>query len=167
MYRLRISTAPVRHCSHIGPHLLAYLLVVASSSMLPSQKLWQQNLNKSNAAQQDLINSIDPNIYDIITLQEPYVDFLDNTRANQRWYPLLPSTHCNNLSKTCAATFINKQILTSAWQQIMINSQDIVLTAINTPTGPITIFNIYNNRDHSNSLHTIRRTLVEDPNIPG
>ena len=37
MYRLRISTAPVGHCSHIGPYLLGYLLVVASSSVLPSQ----------------------------------------------------------------------------------------------------------------------------------
>ena len=38
MYRLRISTAPVGHCSHIGPYLLGYLLVVASSSVLPSQE---------------------------------------------------------------------------------------------------------------------------------
>ena len=39
MYRLRISTAPVGHCSHIGPYLLGYLLVVASSSVLPSHLL--------------------------------------------------------------------------------------------------------------------------------
>ena len=38
MYRLRISTAPVGHCFHIGPYLLGYLLVVASSSVLPSQE---------------------------------------------------------------------------------------------------------------------------------
>ena len=29
-------------------------------------------------------------------------------------------------------------------------------------TGPISILNIYNDGDHSNSLHTIRRTLAED-----
>ena len=45
-------------------------------------KLWQQNLNKSNAAQQDLINSINHNIYDITSLPEPYIDFLGNTCTN-------------------------------------------------------------------------------------
>ena len=35
-WSLRISTVPVGHCSHIGPYLLGYLLVVASLSVLPS-----------------------------------------------------------------------------------------------------------------------------------
>ena len=55
-----------------------------------TMSIWQQNLNKSDVAQQDLINSIDLNMYDILVLQELYIDFLGNTCANQRWYPLLP-----------------------------------------------------------------------------
>ena len=43
MYRLRISTAPVGHCSHIGPYLLGYLLVVASSSVLPSHHILDED----------------------------------------------------------------------------------------------------------------------------
>ena len=42
----------------------------------------QQHLNKSNATQK--YNSINPDIYGIITLQEPYIDFLGNTCANPR-----------------------------------------------------------------------------------
>ena len=45
MYRLRISTAPVGHCSHIGPYLLGYLLVVALSSVLPSQFAINSSVN--------------------------------------------------------------------------------------------------------------------------
>ena len=76
--------------------------------------LWQQNLNKSDAVQQDLINSTDPNTYNIITLQEPYIDFLGDTHANQRWYPLLPTAHHNDPKKTQAVTLINKCLLFSS-----------------------------------------------------
>ena len=55
-------------------------------------RIWQQNLNKLDIAQQDLINSTNVNAYDILILQEPYIHFLGNTRANQKWYPILPLT---------------------------------------------------------------------------
>ena len=35
--------------------------------------LWQQNLNKFYITQQDPINSINPNRYDITILQEPSI----------------------------------------------------------------------------------------------
>ena len=130
----------------------------ATNDTPTTMNIWQQNLNKSDTAQQDLINSIDPNIYDILVLQEPYIDFLGNTHANQRWYPLLPSTHHNNPKKFQTVTFINKGILSSTWQQIRVESQDVVAVSINTVAGLITIFNIYNNSDHSNSLQALRDT---------
>ena len=127
----------------------------ATNDTPTTMNIWQQNLNKLDTAQQDLINSIDPNIYDILVLQEPYIDFLGNTHANQRWYLLLPSTHHNNPKKTCTVTFINKGILSSTWQQIRVESQDIVAVSIDTTAGLITIFNIYNDSDHSNSLQVL------------
>ncbi len=38
-------------------------------------RVWQQNLNKSNVAQQDMLSKIFTTDYDIIALQEPYIDF--------------------------------------------------------------------------------------------
>ena len=123
--------------------------------------IWQQNLNKSDIPQQELINSIDPNTYDILVLQEPYIDFfLGNTHANQRWYSLLPSMHHNNPKKSQTAMFINKGILSSTWQQTRVESQDIVVVSINITAGPITIFNIYNDSVHSDSLQVLWNTLV-------
>ena len=98
-------------------------------------------------------------MYDILVLQEPYIDFLCNTHANQRWYPLLPSTHHNNPKKSRMVTFINTGILSSTWQQIRVESQDVVAVSINTAAGLITIFNTYNDGDHSNSLQALRDTL--------
>ena len=124
--------------------------------------IWQQNLNKSDIAQQDLINSINPNKYDIIALQEPYIDFLGNTCANPRWYPLLPAAHHDNPKKTQAITLINKHLLSSSWQQNKVNTQDIVSVSIATLAGTSTILNIYNDGDHPRSLHEVRKALEEN-----
>ena len=56
-------------------------------------------------------------------------------------------------------TFINTGILSSTWQQIRVESQDVVAVSINTTAGLITIFNTYNDGDHSNSLQALRDTL--------
>ena len=135
-----------------------------SNNASTTVNVWQQNLNKSDVAQQDLINSIDPNMYmyDIIAIQEPYIDFLGNTQANQRWYPLLPTAHRNDPKKTRVVTLINKRLLTSSWQQNKVDSQDIVLVTISTSVGRITILNIYNDGAHSRSMDTIQQTLADD-----
>jgi len=48
------------------------------------QKLWQQNLNKSKTEQEDLINLDIHKRYDLILLQEPYLDKYGNIRATRK-----------------------------------------------------------------------------------
>lgn len=48
-------------------------------------RIWQQNLNKSPVAQLHFLNSLDPTLYDIAAIQEPYLDFQGLTRASSRW----------------------------------------------------------------------------------
>lgn len=54
---------------------------------------WQQNLNKSLDAQGYLINTTREDKYDIVAIQEPYIDQNKLTRANTRWVVLYPSGH--------------------------------------------------------------------------
>ena len=53
------------------------------SSMLqpaPTQiKIWQQNLNKSRVAQEDLIDTDVYRTYNILALQEPFINTYGNT----------------------------------------------------------------------------------------
>ena len=54
-------------------------------------RIWQQNLNKLRVAQEDLINSNIHNNYDLLILQELFINMLGNTKATSRWrvvYPL-------------------------------------------------------------------------------
>jgi hypothetical protein len=34
-----------------------------------------------------------PDRYDMIAIQEPYIDFLRNARATPNWYAIYPRTH--------------------------------------------------------------------------
>ncbi len=48
-------------------------------------RIWQQNVAKSGTAQHDMLASANPQRWDIIALQEPYLDFLRLTHANMHW----------------------------------------------------------------------------------
>ncbi|KIK38872.1 hypothetical protein CY34DRAFT_44461, partial [Suillus luteus UH-Slu-Lm8-n1] len=52
--------------------------------------IWQQNLNVSLAAQESLMNSQDITNYDLLIIQEPYINFLRNTHASHCWHVLYP-----------------------------------------------------------------------------
>src|SRR5258707_10057690 len=54
-------------------------------------KIWQQNLGKSNIAQQEMIVAATPSKWDILALQEPWIDPLGNTRANSKWCIIYPT----------------------------------------------------------------------------
>ena len=68
--------------------------------------------------------------------------------------------HHNNPKKSQTAMFTNKSILSSTWQQIKVESQDVVAVYIDTAAGLTTIFNRYNDGDHSDSLQAIWDTLA-------
>jgi len=61
-------------------------------------KIWQQNLGKSNITQQEMIAVAIPSEWDILALQELWIDHLGKTRANSKWsmvYPMLKG--CDDL----------------------------------------------------------------------
>jgi len=71
-------------------------------------KIWQQNRNKSRVAQEDLINSQLHKSYDILMLQEPYIDGYGNTKAMQYWRVVYPMSHLVETSPLRAVILVNK-----------------------------------------------------------
>ncbi|KIK34351.1 hypothetical protein CY34DRAFT_98177, partial [Suillus luteus UH-Slu-Lm8-n1] len=53
-------------------------------------RIWQQNLNKSLTAQASLLNNKSASDWDIMVIQEPYINSLRNTNANHTWHVLYP-----------------------------------------------------------------------------
>ncbi|KIJ12630.1 hypothetical protein PAXINDRAFT_82556, partial [Paxillus involutus ATCC 200175] len=53
-------------------------------------RIWQQNLNTSRDAQIPLLNSLSADDWDIIALQEPHINIVNNTISTQRYHSVYP-----------------------------------------------------------------------------
>jgi len=76
-------------------------------------KIRQQNLNKSLTAQSDMLHTLDPDVYDIAAIQEPYLDHTHNSRASPNWYTLYPKEHYAKPDRTQSLLLINRRIPTN------------------------------------------------------
>jgi hypothetical protein len=128
-------------------------------------QIWQQNVAKSNTAQHDLLAKANPSEWDIIALQEPYLDHLGLTCANSHWNVLYPSNkNLKNQNRTRSVILISTKIDSSQIQQININSSNITAVKITTNTCAIIIINIYNDIHHNQSIDTLAEQWAANKN---
>ena len=106
--------------------------------------IWQQNVNKSQTGQHDIISSgkLAYVGIDIVALQEPAINFLGKTIATRDWVPLYPSTHKKALGETRSIMLINAAIPTESWEQVDFPSGDVTVLRVLGNGGKMTIFNI-------------------------
>jgi len=122
---------------------------------IPPSKLciWQQNIHKSKYAQQYILNTAKPEDWDIVAIQKPYLDKFNNARGSRYWRILYPSNHLlDDTSHTCSILMINSNIATDAYTQLAIPSTDITAVLFNGEFEHLSIFNIYNDCTHNDTL---------------
>ena len=97
-----------------------------------------------------------PSNWDILAIQEPYIDTLGNTRANPKWNMIYPTT-ANRGAQHPPRTVIlvNTKIPSESIVQIRIESSDITAITMRTSERPLTIINIYNANEHNDTIDTI------------
>ena len=101
-------------------------------------RIWQQNLNKSLDAQLDLLHKASPDDYDILLLQEPYIDHLKNTRATRHWRVHYPTVRDpETAGRARSVILINARISTDAWSPLVIPHPDV--TAISLKVDGATV----------------------------
>ena len=121
--------------------------------------IWQQNINKSRTCQHDLISSgklIEKGI-DIVAFQEPSVNAFNKTIASKDWKAIYPSTHESSPQMTRTLILVRDGILTDSWEQLEIQSGDVTAIRIKGAWGRITIFNIYNDCKHDNTIEMLTK----------
>ncbi len=112
--------------------------------------IWQQNMAKSSTVQHDVLASANPQKWDIIALQEPYLDSLRLTQANTHWNVIYPSNkNLENQNQVCSITLVNTNIQSTQIQQIKIQSNNITAIKIMTNTCTLLLFNVYNDNNHN------------------
>ena len=121
--------------------------------------IWQQNVNKSPICQHDLISSgklIEAEI-NLIALQEPAINFLGKTIASRDWIAIYPTTHTNNPAKSRSIILLRATICTDNWMQVDFPSGDVTVVQLTGVWGKLTIFNIYNDCEHNNTIKTLSK----------
>lgn len=124
-----------------------------------TMRILQANVNKSNHAQTDLIHSAGPNTYDIIAIQEPYLDWRNTTRASNKWTPILPPSHGNPNTRTRSTILVNTSLATNHWDAIPINHPDITAVRVTGEFGTLRIFNLYVDQNHETALTALDQYL--------
>ena len=84
----------------------------------PQIKIRQQNLNNFLTTQSDMLHQLDPNEFDIATIQVPYLNFNHNTCTTHNWFTIYLKEHYNEPNKTRSIILIYKRISTNSWKQI-------------------------------------------------
>ena len=124
--------------------------------------IWQQNLNGSLEGQLDLLQSLNPKLYDLAMLQEPHIDFLSRTCANSHWIPIYPLRHLDKPKATRSIILVNTKISTNVWTPIKFESPDVTSIQMHGDYGTLHIINIYNDCKHAESLKTLE-LYMKDP----
>ena len=118
--------------------------------------IWQQNVAKSLTAQHDVLAKADPKKWDILALQEPYLDSIGLTQANPFWNVTYPSNkNLENQNRIRSIILVNTKIHSSQIQQIPILSSDITAVKITTDAHTLILVNVYNDNNHNQSIDTL------------
>src|ERR1700728_3420050 len=125
--------------------------------------IWQQNTNKSLLAQLDTLATIKKE-YDIILIQEPYVDFKGMSRANAHYTAVYPHKHHDNhaTNPSRSLMLVSNRLNTSSWTTITIPSPDITAIQITGTFGTLKIFNIYNDCKHNQAIEALQHYVEDD-----
>lgn len=103
-----------------------------------------------------ILHSAHPNDYELILLQEPYLDKEAYTRANNRWRVVYPSGNEGN-NRFRSIILVSTRIATSSLKQLEVDSSDVTAISIQTKQGEVNIFNIYNDCNNDDSIVEMSR----------
>lgn len=119
-----------------------------SATMTQSQlnlHIIQQNCKHCLNIAHTLINTLDPNTWDLVLLQEPYVYPNSNlTVALQNWIMIYPTPVPDDPSTLKAIILVSNRLKLDSYQQVPVASNHIAAIHINVQSMSILIFNVYN-----------------------
>jgi len=84
--------------------------------------------------------------------------------ATKDWVPIYPSTHSKQPDKTRSVILISATLTSDSWQQLNIQSGDVTVIQIKGNWGKLTIFNIYNDGQHNDTINLLTNFVHRNAN---
>ena len=85
-------------------------------------------------------------------MQEPAINAFNKSIASRDWKVLYPSTHGKDPGKTRTLTLIRDDLSTDGWEQLDFPSGDVTVINIKGEWGKMTLFNVYNDCKHDETI---------------
>ncbi|KAG2073798.1 hypothetical protein BDR04DRAFT_1009815, partial [Suillus decipiens] len=121
-----------------------------------SLKIWQQNLRKLLNAWEHMLRNLNPNVYDVACIQEPYlnpVNLANTSNLKQYWDIIYLTDHHADASRSQTIILVNKQLSKNNWHIVPIKSPNIMAIKLTGQFGKIRLYNIYNPCESNVTLH--------------
>jgi hypothetical protein len=128
--------------------------------------IWQQNTHKSKVAHEYLLNTANPTNWDVIAIQEPWLDALGNARGTRYWCVLYPSNHLHDgSSRPRSILLVNTNIAMDLYISLIIPNSDITAIRFQGNHRFLSLFNIYNDCTHNDNLTALNNYLSSSINM--
>ena len=119
-------------------------------------RIWQQNVHKSKTAHSYIINTANPKDWDIIALQEPWIDNYGNSRGSQYWRVIYPTNFYNeDRTRVQSILLVNTNLSTDSCIPLLIPHSDITVLHFKGESGYLSVFNIYNEITNNDTLRAL------------
>ena len=123
--------------------------------------IWQQNAWKLQAAHQHIL-SADPSLYDLILVQEPWINHLGKSRGSNYWQVLYSSNYYQDgRANARLIILVYTNLNTNAYTQLEIMHSDIMALCLSRDFRHCSIFNIYNDCTNNNTLTALCSYLTD------
>jgi hypothetical protein len=121
----------------------------------------QINLNKSKKAHLDILNAPQLKNWDLILIQEPHLTFFRNICTPNCFTSIHPTSHHMLNQRVCFIIWVNPSLSANFWKALeFADSNDVTAIQLSGEYGYLSIFNIYNNCEHSQTLHRLREYVT-------
>ena len=124
-------------------------------------RIWQQNLNKLRVVQEDLMNSNVHKDYDLLVLQEAFINTYGNMKAMRNWRVVYLSSQQADAALPQAVILVSHTLDTNCWLQVYIaDTRDMVAIQVKGDFGRILVYDIYNDCNNNDTITHLGMHLV-------
>jgi len=116
-------------------------------------RIWQQNVPKSKTAQAYVLNTANPKDWDVIALQEPWIDSFGNSQSTQYWRVVYPANfYDEGRPRIRSVLLINTNLSTDCYSIIPVKHSNITAVRFKGENGYLSLFNIYNEITNNDTI---------------
>ena len=101
-------------------------MIIRPPELPQKLRIWQQNVQKSKTAHSYVINTANPKDWDILALQEPWIDSYGNSCGSQYWRVIYPANFYEE-DRMCIQSIllVNTNLSTDCYIPLLIPHSDI------------------------------------------